>query len=109
MDRLSRLKLLFQHDESLLNLDTGLRKPLLVTDKTDEPSSLALPDMDSQPAPTIQNEPPATTTSIPSDGTFCPLLALSKYPYKYLQGEMSQKVANRFFERGLFWKRQWDL
>ncbi|PKY08334.1 hypothetical protein P168DRAFT_314439 [Aspergillus campestris IBT 28561] len=109
MDRLSRLKLLFEHDGHLLQLNTGLRKRLPAADNEDEPSSPVLPEMSSQPAPTVQSESPVTTPSIPSDGIFCPLLALSKYPYKYLQGEMRDKVANRFFERGLFWKRQWDL
>lgn len=109
MDPLSRLKLLFKHDEHLLQLNTGLNKSQLAVDEEDQPSSPVLPEMNAQPAPTIQSEPPVTTPSIPSDGTFCPLLALSKYPYKYLQGEIRDKVANRFFERGLFWKRQWDL
>lgn len=43
------------------------------------------------------------------DDCFCPLLAVSRYPYRQLQGEISHKVASRFFDGGKFWNRQWDL
>ncbi|KAJ5625841.1 hypothetical protein N7510_002150 [Penicillium lagena] len=49
----------------------------------------------------------------PSDVTlaesFCPVVALSRFPYRYLRGEMSQKVASRFFDGNKFWNRHWDL
>jgi hypothetical protein len=49
----------------------------------------------------------------PSDVTlaesYCPVVALSRFPYRYLRGEMSQKVASRFFDANKFWDRHWDL
>ncbi|KAF4260864.1 hypothetical protein CNMCM8812_005211 [Aspergillus fumigatus] len=47
--------------------------------------------------------------STPLDGFFCPLVAISKYPYKFVHKELSQMVANRFFNGGKFWQRVWDL
>ncbi|KAE8145641.1 hypothetical protein BDV25DRAFT_133615 [Aspergillus avenaceus] len=45
----------------------------------------------------------------PSDGTFSPLMAISRYPYKYLKGGLSQGVASQFFDGGKFWNRPWDI
>ncbi|EAW21372.1 3'-5' exonuclease [Aspergillus fischeri NRRL 181] len=47
--------------------------------------------------------------STPLDGFFCPLMAISKYPYKFVRKELSQTVASRFFNGGKFWQRVWDL
>ncbi|GFF47244.1 hypothetical protein IFM58399_08000 [Aspergillus lentulus] len=49
-------------------------------------------------------EPPT-----PIDGFFCPLMAMSRYPYKFVRKELSQTVASRFFDGGKFWQRVWDL
>jgi hypothetical protein len=51
-----------------------------------------------------REEPPT-----PLDGFFCPLMAMSRYPYKFVRKELSQTVASRFFDRGKFWQRVWDL
>lgn len=40
---------------------------------------------------------------------FCPLLATSRFPYKYLRGGLSQRVASNFFDVGKFWDREWDI
>lgn len=40
---------------------------------------------------------------------FCPLMAVARFPYRYIQGGLSQTVASRFFDRGKFWERSWDL
>ncbi|KAI9928988.1 hypothetical protein MW887_001381 [Aspergillus wentii] len=42
-------------------------------------------------------------------GSFCPLIAVSRFPYKYIRGELSQQVANAFFDGGKFWDRCWDV
>ncbi|GIK01620.1 hypothetical protein Aspvir_005658 [Aspergillus viridinutans] len=47
--------------------------------------------------------------STPLDGFFCPLMAMSRYPYKFVRKELSQTVASRFFDGGKFWQRVWDL
>ncbi|KAF9889100.1 hypothetical protein FE257_008077 [Aspergillus nanangensis] len=44
-----------------------------------------------------------------SNGTFCPLIAVSRYPYKFIRGELTQKVASQFFDAGKFWDRCWDI
>ena len=41
--------------------------------------------------------------------SFCPLLAVSRFPYKFIRGELRQQVARRFFDQGRFWNRGWDL
>ena len=40
---------------------------------------------------------------------FCPVVAVSRYPYKFLNGDLSQKVAAAFFDQKKFWNRPWDL
>lgn len=66
----------------------------------------------------LQNNPKAgddsskEATEAPHDPLkqqFCPLLAVSRFPYRYIQGELSQQVASRFFDQGKFWNRCWDL
>ncbi|GFF83166.1 uncharacterized nucleolar protein C2C4.08 [Aspergillus udagawae] len=47
--------------------------------------------------------------STPLDGFFCPLMAMSRYPYKFVRKELSQTVASQFFDGGKFWQRVWDL
>jgi hypothetical protein len=41
--------------------------------------------------------------------SFCPILAIAKYPHKYLPKADSQAVASAFFDNGQFWRREWDL
>lgn len=45
----------------------------------------------------------------PLDGFFCPLMAMSRYPYKFVPKELSQTVASQFFDGGKFWQRVWDM
>jgi hypothetical protein len=40
---------------------------------------------------------------------FTPILALSKYPYKYCNKSHMQDIASAFFDQGKFWQREWDL
>ncbi|EEP82674.1 predicted protein [Uncinocarpus reesii 1704] len=42
-------------------------------------------------------------------GHFCPAVVISRFPYKYLKGDLSEKVAKAFFDAGKFWSREWDL
>ena len=44
-----------------------------------------------------------------SKDLFCPIVAVSKFPYKYLPRSESERVADRFFNAGRFWSRRWDL
>ncbi len=41
--------------------------------------------------------------------TFCPILAVAKFPYKYITKEHQERVAQAFFAGGKFWERTWDL
>lgn len=41
--------------------------------------------------------------------TFCPIQAVSKYPYRYVGKQFSETVAQRFFNAGKFWARTWDV
>ena len=40
---------------------------------------------------------------------FCPFAAVNKYPYKYLHGDDSDKVAKKYFAVGQFRKRGWTM
>lgn len=42
-------------------------------------------------------------------GAFCPLLAVSKFPYKFVRNSSADKIAKGFFDQGKFWLRTWDL
>ncbi|KAL2000864.1 hypothetical protein VTN02DRAFT_2552 [Thermoascus thermophilus] len=45
----------------------------------------------------------------PLSACFCPLLAVSKLPYRFIRSEASEPIADRFFNHGKFWNRRWDL
>lgn len=40
---------------------------------------------------------------------FTPIVALSKYPYKFCDKSHFQDIASAFFDAGKFWNRHWDL
>jgi hypothetical protein len=59
---------------------------------------------------TVDKEPgPAIQTDAKLAASFCPAVAVSRYPYKYVRGELSQTIAHHFFDEGKFWNRVWDL
>ncbi|KAK5190253.1 hypothetical protein LTR16_007806, partial [Cryomyces antarcticus] len=39
--------------------------------------------------------------------TFAPIIAVSKLPYKFVSKQWSQRIAEKFFDRGKFWDRKW--
>lgn len=43
------------------------------------------------------------------DENFCPVLAVSKYPYRFVAKELSEVLADAFFNGGKFWERPWDV
>lgn len=45
----------------------------------------------------------------PSGEKFCPILAVSRYPYRHVGKELSEIVAGGFFNAGKFWERTWDM
>lgn len=51
----------------------------------------------------------AQATDANTSGSFCPAVAVSRFPYRFIQAELSQKVASEFFDEGKFWNRPWDL
>ncbi|KNG87707.1 hypothetical protein ANOM_003919 [Aspergillus nomiae NRRL 13137] len=66
------------------------------------------------PGSSAQTIPVYTSSSregsdVPHDGTFSPLVTISRYAYKYIKGPLSQKLASEFFDGGKFWNRCWDL
>ncbi|KAI5291109.1 hypothetical protein KEM54_006295 [Ascosphaera aggregata] len=42
-------------------------------------------------------------------GDFCPLLAVAKFPYKYVHDRTADRIAKAHFDQGKFWSRTWDL
>ncbi|KAJ4348695.1 uncharacterized protein N0V89_010073 [Didymosphaeria variabile] len=45
----------------------------------------------------------------PHEKYFTPIVALSKYPYKFCNKDCMQGIASAFFDQGKFWAREWDL
>ena len=42
--------------------------------------------------------------------SFCPIITISKYPYKYIRNEqIKEQIADGYFNGGKFWRRVWDL
>lgn len=40
---------------------------------------------------------------------FCPYAAVTKWPYRYLHGQVSQDVSEAFFAHGAFRERGWSM
>ncbi|KAI9816462.1 MAG: hypothetical protein M1827_001594 [Pycnora praestabilis] len=45
----------------------------------------------------------------PAEQAFCPIQAVAKFPYKYINKEAQESIAQTFFAGGRFWERTWDL
>jgi hypothetical protein len=45
----------------------------------------------------------------PATQHYSPIVALSKYPYKWCNKTHAQDIASAFFDQGKFWAREWDL
>jgi len=77
----------------------------------------------STPSSTSTNKPPEPSSELfrldervgevaPSHLRFCPILALAKFPYKFLGSaawKSQQAIASQFFDQSKFWNRKWDL
>lgn len=46
---------------------------------------------------------------VPQGQGFAAIIGFSKFPYKYLPKDQSENVADRFFNSGKFFMREWDL
>ncbi|RDW86522.1 uncharacterized protein DSM5745_03164 [Aspergillus mulundensis] len=118
MGAAERFKLLFEDDDAILQIDTGLRSlkpaappavdqaPPLLEETVNQVAKLTISTTDGKEPITAAQ---GSDVPSPHDGTFCPLVALSRFPYHHIRGELMQKVAGKFFDRGQFWDRQWDL
>lgn len=82
--------------------------PVAIASESSEQSTSAshVPTTELDPhAAEDQDEPPA-------DMLFCPVLALSRLPYRYLphlSKEQSLEIAHALFDEGKFWARTWKL
>lgn len=72
------------------------------------------------PNPVIPTQPPNPPASLPATTLtrgdlgfpakhYSPIVALSKYPYKWCNKSHSQAIASAFFDQAKFWAREWDL
>jgi hypothetical protein len=85
-----------------------------------------LPDAESSYNPTASPVPLANTATLPPSTPllcpdlnrgdlgsatkhYCPIVALSRYPYRWCDKADSQDIASAFFDQGKFWEREWDL
>lgn len=131
MDREKLLELLFRDEPSLLQMDTGLRarepeEPVSEdqddTVAVDQEDTIAVNakdtvaigqdenrDIEREETPPTDNPNPPQTPSVNPSGSFCPAIALSRFPYKFIRDHLCQLVASEFFNEGKFWDRTWDL
>ncbi|KAL4785654.1 hypothetical protein BJX76DRAFT_323866 [Aspergillus varians] len=120
MDPAERLQLLFAQDEAILQINTRLRPAPPVTEPPaagQSPSHLLEPPVSQLAELSISiikedndTPPPGSDAPLsPHDGTFCPMTVMSRFPYHRIRGDLMQKVANNFFDKGQFWDRSWDL
>lgn len=45
----------------------------------------------------------------PTGGSFCPLLAVTKFPYRFVGSQYKQPIASAFFDGEKIWNREWGL
>ncbi|KAL3479259.1 hypothetical protein BJX99DRAFT_268661 [Aspergillus californicus] len=139
MGPVDRLQLLFAQDQAILQINTHLRSipAAAAADPKAEPAHALSEVVENcptcnQPKKQVVNKAneakkpedtdnghtvdlastnPHSPTGAPRphDGTFCPLTAVSRFPYHYIRGELMQRVAGQFFDKGQFWDRPWDL
>ncbi|MCJ1256446.1 hypothetical protein MMC24_004267 [Lignoscripta atroalba] len=65
-----------------------------------------------QPSPIDKSLDGRTVGELASlDMTFCPVAAVSKYPYKYMRASptVSEVVSRNYFAAGIFWMRTWTI
>lgn len=60
-----------------------------------------------KPAPV--HEPPAAQPAFEGRHYFCPAVAISRFPWKFLKGDVAERVGKSFFDGGKFWGRSWKL
>jgi len=74
----------------------------------------------SMPKPAATDTTPKPAAPLPSKNLhrgdlgsatqhYSPVLALSRYPYRWCDKTHSQDIASAFFDQGKFWAREWDL
>ncbi|PYI33015.1 hypothetical protein BP00DRAFT_471315 [Aspergillus indologenus CBS 114.80] len=121
MTPVQRLNYLFAGEDELLKMDTRLnRNPNLRRPSSKEQSLRTPSQRVSSPRTSSMTASSrklvlstATDESVhedPSDKTFTPIIALSRYPYKLIKDDsLSQQIASRFFDKNQFWARSWDI
>jgi hypothetical protein len=79
--------------------------------KQDATSSYNLGTMSKLPALTTASLPPNDLKKgqLATEKSFAPLLAVSRFPYKFCDFKHKQDIASAFFDEGKFWDREWDL
>lgn len=128
MGATERLELLFAQDSAILQINTHLRPapPALpiaeptTADQTVIPLSESSGNRSAKLSVSVEEAKstspvldavhgPYDTAPSPHDGTFCPMTAISRFPYHHIRGDLMQRVASKFFDKGQFWDRPWDL
>lgn len=88
-------------------------------EKDEAPKTIAHSEDQNQEAPKDESEDQSVAiaenplapqeTEVCVSGSFCPLIAVSRFPYRFIHGDLSQAVASAFFDGGKFWKRRWNM
>lgn len=66
-------------------------------------------ESEDQSAAIVEDPPTPQETEVCVSGSFCPLIAVSTFPYRFIHGDSSQPVASAFFDGGKFWNRRWNM
>lgn len=90
-----------------------------LVEEAEAPKTIVHPEDQNQEAPKDESEdqsaaifedpPIPQETEVCVSGSFCPLIAVSRFPYRFIHGDPSQLVARAFFDGGKFWERRWNM
>lgn len=98
-----------KHNERRLNAELPERfKKLPTNDSSASPTQSPAQDERTSRGEAQGHSMPAVGTA--TTGSFCPISAISKFPYKYIRDSTAkQNVASGFFDSQKFWDNRWDL
>ncbi|KAL4735456.1 hypothetical protein BDV11DRAFT_173801 [Aspergillus similis] len=110
MGLIERFQLLFAQDDAIFQWDTRLDHPQpaaspaapLLIDKAPDLLKRNSTQLANLSISTAEDEDFTATirgpaTPSPHDGTFCPMLAMSRFPYHHIRGDLMQKVATGYY------------
>lgn len=97
-----------RHNERRMNADLPERFKKLATNDHSMPTPSSAPN--DRTSTSDARSKPALAVGTATTGSFCPIVSISKFPYKYIRDSTAkQNIASGFFDSQKFWDNLWDL